>query len=349
MVHWLAEIEDRARQALSAPVYRYVVQGSGAGVSAAEATQSWARTRFVPRVLREVDSIELATDLLGTEFATPIGVAPTTLQRAVHSEGERGMAAAAAAVGAPLVVSSNAGTEFADIVDPDTPWWVQAYLSADRGLALPMLERAVDAGARAVVLTVDTPVVASKDPGDGPVIWDVVDPGLLRVNFQPGYDDQVGAEKATDLGPHDIVWLADKTGLPVVVKGVLHPEDARRCVQAGASAVWVSNHGGRQLDRAASVAACLPGVAAEVGDSAQVYADGGVRSGLDVLSALAAGADAVFCGRVPLLALAAGGGAGVQAALTALTDELVEALRLAGCRTPVDARGLLWRAQNPLV
>ena len=118
-------------------------------------------------------------------------------------------------------------------------------------------------------------------------MWDVVDPDLLRVNFDPGHDQQPGAAKALDLGPHDLDWLAAHTGLPVVVKGVLRPDDARRCVQAGARGVWVSNHGGRQLDRAAPTAQALPGVVEAVDGAADVYADGGVRNGLDVLAALA--------------------------------------------------------------
>ena len=109
------------------------------------------------------------------------------------------------------------------------------------------------------MLTVDTPVVGTKYAAGDQVVWDVVDPELLRVNFDPDYEDAPGSEKALDLGPHDLVWLAEQTGLPVVAKGVLRPDDARRCVQAGAAAVWVSNHGGRQLDRAASTASCLPG------------------------------------------------------------------------------------------
>ncbi len=196
------------------------------------------------------------------------------------------------------------------------------------------------------MLTVDTPVVGTKyaTPGTD-VVWDTVDPALLRVNFEPEYDDQPGAEKALDLGPHDIGWLADRTGLPVVVKGVLRPEDAVRSVQAGAGAVWVSNHGGRQLDRAATTAGCLSDVVAAVGERAEVYVDGGLRTGLDVLAALTLGADAVFLGRSPLLALV-DGSAGVTRWHDVLLAQTVEALRLAGCRTPADTRGLA-AAQQP--
>jgi 4-hydroxymandelate oxidase len=177
-------------------------------------------------------------------------------------------------------------------------------------------------------------------------VWDVIDPALLRVNFDPGYDDMPGAEKATDLGPHDLGWLAEVSGLPVVVKGVLRADDARRCAQAGARAVWVSNHGGRQLDRAATTASALAAVVAEVGEGAEVYVDGGVRSGLDVLAALALGADAVFLGRPPLWALVEGE-AGVATLHAELRDEVTEALRLAGCRSPADTRGIAVPPEHP--
>ena len=337
---WLGSLEERARDVLPAPVLEYLVQGARDSVTTGEAVAAWGDVRFRPRVLHDVTHVDLSTTLLGRPVAAPWGIAPTTLQRAVHPEGEVAMARAAADAGTVVVMSSNAGTPFAEIAATGADWWLQVYLPADRTLAEPLLERAVAAGAGAVVLTVDTPVVGAKyaTPGTD-VVWDTVDPALLRVNFEPGYDAQPGAEKALDLGPHDIGWLADRTGLPVVVKGVLRPEDALRAVQAGAAGVWVSNHGGRQLDRAASTASCLPAVVAAVGDRAQVYVDGGLRTGLDVLAALALGADAVFFGRSPLLALI-DGAPGVARWHAAMLVESVDALRLAGCRTAADTRGL---------
>ena len=338
---WLASLEKRARESLAPAVLEYLLQGARDSVTAGEAAAAWGELRFLPRVLHDVTHVETGVTLLGHASAVPWGVAPTTLQRAVHPEGEVAMARATAAAGSTMVVSSNAGTTFADIGATGVHWWLQAYLPSDRTLAAPMLDRAVAAGAAAVVLTVDTPVVATKYASSGtPVIWDTVDPALLRVNFDPGYDELPGAEKALDLGPHDIGWVADRTGLPVVVKGVLRPEDAQRSVQAGARAVWVSNHGGRQLDRTASTAACLPAVVDAVGERAEVYVDGGLRSGLDVVGALALGANAVFLGRLPLLALVEGS-SGVAARHRELLVEVVETLRLAGARTVRDTRGLV--------
>ena len=339
MTTWLAGLEERARAELPGPVFEYVAQGARESVSAAEAVAAWRAIRFRPRVLRDVSSVDTSVDLLGTPSTVPWGVAPTTLQRAVHPDGELAMARGAAGAGAVMVVSSNAGTSFSQIAETGVRWWLQAYLPAERALALPMLERAVAAGAEAMVLTVDTPVVGTKYAAGEPV-WDIVDPRLLRVNFDEGYDATPGAEKATDLAPDDIAWLAERTGLPVVAKGVLRAEDAQRCVEAGAQAVWVSNHGGRQLDRAAPTATCLPDVVAGVGGSTEVYVDGGIRAGLDVLAALALGATAVFLGRLPLWALVEGE-SGVTRMHADLLAEVVEALRLAGCARVADARGLV--------
>lgn len=345
MTSWLAGLEERARAVLPAPVLEYVAQGARESLTAAGAADAWRAVRFLPHVMRDVTDVDPGVELLGRRSEVPWGVAPTTLQRAVHPEGELAMVRATAAAGAVTVVSSNAGTGFAEIGATGARWWLQAYLPSDRTLAEPMLARAVEAGAGAVVLTVDTPVVGTKHVV-GESVWDTVDPGLVRVNFGPGHEQHPGADKATDLGPHDIDWLRTRTGLPVVVKGVLRPDDARRCVQAGAAAVWVSNHGGRQLDRAVATATALPAVVAEVGRDAQVYVDGGVRSGLDVLAALASGADAVFLGRSPVWALA-GGEEGVARLHAELLAETIEALRLAGCRTAAEARSLLRQAAVP--
>lgn len=338
---WIEDLEQTAAGLLPAPVHHYIRTGAGLGLSAAEAGAAWQRLRFAPRVLNDVTEVDLGSTLLGTEVSAPVAVAPTTLQGQVHPDGECAMGRAVAAARSLMVVSSNAGRHFAQIADTGAAWWLQAYLPAQRSLAEPMLARAVDAGARAVVLTVDTPVVGTK-PGNGPTVWESVDPSQLRVNFDPGHDELPGAHKATDLGPRDIGWLTEVTGLPVVVKGVLRPEDASRCVEAGASAVWVSNHGGRQLDRAVATADVLESVVSAVDGRAEVYVDGGIRSGTDVLAALALGAHAAFLGRSPVWALAQGEQR-VGDLLSVLGDQLTEALRLIGARTPYDAVGTLVR------
>ena len=323
-------VQQAAREALPEEVFTYFAQGAGAGVSADEAAASWSDFRFVPRVLRDVTEVDTTTTLLGTPLRSPFAVAPTTLQRAAHPAGEIAMARAARDADTVMVVSSNAGTSFADIAATGVAWWLQMYVTADRALTEPVLRAAIDAGARAFVLTADTPVVARKH-SPGASVWEGIDPAWLRVNFPHAQRSSgAAAEKATDLGPQDVDWLAKRFGVPVVVKGVLHPADARRCVDAGAAAVWVSNHGGRQLDRAVATAHALGPVADEVGADAEVYVDGGVRRGADGLVAAALGAQGVFLGRLPLYALADGGDEGVARLLGELTEELVEALRLVG-------------------
>ena len=333
---FLDGLPQRALEALPEPVGRYLHQGARDGTSAGEATPAWDRLRFLPRVLRDVTDVRTATTLLGTPVRTPFAVAPSTMQRALHPDGEVAMARAAAAAGALLVVSSNAGSTVEDIASTGVGWWLQAYVTAERRTCLPLLRRAVDAGASAVVLTVDTPVVGTKYDGAGDTVWDVAEEGWVRANFPAGHGASPGDAKATDLGPQDVDWLARSTGLPIVVKGVLRADDARRCVDAGAAAVYVSNHGGRQLDYAAATADVLAGVVAEVGSSVEVYVDGGVRSARHAVSALSMGARGVFLGRLPLYALADRGEEGVRLLFEELETELVEALRLAGCRS-VDA------------
>ncbi len=330
---WQTDLAERARSVMPPPMWEYVETGADDGISAAEASAAWTDVRFAPRLLVG-GPVDLTVDTLGSSLRTPVGIAPTSLQRVAHRDGERAMAAGARDAGALHVVSSNAGHRFADI-DAGSPWWLQAYLPPDRVSAVPVLRAAVSAGARAVVLTADTPVPGPKrrPPEEA---WDDHDLSWFRCNFEAPDD----VRWADDLAAADIGWLHEVTGVPVVVKGVLRPDDAVACLEAGAAAVWVSNHGGRQLDRTVTTRRALPEVAAAVGGRIPVYVDGGIRSGLDVLAALSLGADAVFVGRPSLHALAVGGASGVTDLLARLTAETGQALLLAGCRRPGDARGI---------
>lgn len=339
---WLDEVESLSRDVLPGPVFRYVVEGARGEISAREAVAAWESFRIAPHVLRDVREVSTGTELLGSTFDLPLGIAPMSLQRAAHRDGEVAMARAAAGAAVPMVLSSNSGSTFADVAATGADWWLQLYMPPDRDLCRPLLQAAVESGAGAVVLTADTPVVGTRYPlPEGPSVWQVADPSWFGANatWTPGLDP-VTRPKAMDLGPADVAWIAEVTGLPVVVKGVLRGDDARRCVSAGARAVWVSNHGGRQLDQVVATARCVEQVRASVGEEPELYVDGGIRSGLHVLLALALGADAAFVGRPMFHALAAGGAEGVSRALDDLRVELVEAMRLSGCPTGTSARGI---------
>ncbi len=335
----LDDLHDRAVRRLPPEVCEHFDQGAGAGLTVGEAAAAWDRLRLRPRMLRDVSAVSTAATVLGHQLATPVMVSPTAMQRAAHPDGEVATAQAAAAAGSLMAVSTNSGSLFADIGATGAPWWLQVYVLRDRGLTKAILDRAVDAGASALVLTVDTPVVGRKRTV-GKTIWEVVPEDYLLVNVGDATVPEDGLDKADDLTPDVIGWLRDATGLPVVVKGVLRADDARAAVSAGASAVQVSNHGGRQLDLAVSTAEALPEVVAALsGSGAEVYVDGGIRRAEHVLAALALGADGVFIGRPVLWALAAGGPAGqggcdgVLELLTAFTDQLGHVMMLAGVRS----------------
>ncbi len=341
---WWGDLETRARAALPPAVLRYVAEGARDEVTLSEATAAWREVRLLPRVLRDVTAVRLGRDLLGSRVGTPLGIAPMTLQRAAHPRGEVATAEAAAAEGVPLVLSSNAGSTFAEVGATGVTWWLQLYLNPDRDEAGRLVDEAVRHGARAVVLTVDTPVVGTRHraPGDAGV-WEMADPSWVGANLrrQDRTPDPAGRARATDLVAADVERLCARVGVPVAVKGVLRADDAVAAVAAGATGVWVSNHGGRQLDQAQATARCVARVRQAVGERATVLVDGGVRSGLHALVALALGADAVFVGRPVFYALAADGPDGVRRLLRLLREELVEAMRLAGCPDLEDVRGLV--------
>ena len=340
---WLDRVEEIARDTLQPAVFRYLAEGARDEITLGEATQAWRSYRLAPRVLRDVRAVDPSVELLGVRHALPLGIAPMTLQKAADPDGEVAMARAAAAMDVPLVVSSNSGSTFADIGATGARWWLQVYVAQEREESVPLLRQAVDGGASALVLTVDTPTLGTRYPAPGvPKVWEVAEPGWLGANASTTTGlDPADRAKAMDLGPADLVWLREVTGLPVVVKGVLRSDDAAHALSNGAEAVWISNHGGRQLDQAVATAHVVAGIRAAVGDDPQVYVDGGVRSGLHVLVALSLGATAAFVGRPLFHALAAGGEDGVVRALRELGEELVEALRLTGSASLDDTPGLI--------
>jgi 4-hydroxymandelate oxidase len=343
-----AELHRRARKLLSRNVYDYYAGGAGRERTLRANEKAWRQVWLAPRVLRAVSSVDTATRLLGTGFATPLCVAPTGYQRLAHPDGELATAAGAARAGALFVLSTRSTCRIEDVArvvaEHGGTWWFQVYLMRDRELTERLVRRAAAAGAAALVLTADTPVVGRKrrDSDD-----DVVTDEHFLVNLGP-LDELEAAEQAADCTFADIGWLSEVGGgLPVVVKGVLRGDDARACRAHGAAAVIVSNHGGRQLDGALPSALALPGVVAALRDVAgdgsgrcEVYADGGVRTGEDALAALALGARAVFLGRPPVWALTCGGADGVRSLLAGLTDDLAHSMALAGVASVAETNGI---------
>ena len=333
MLPALAQTAALARSRLPNDVWDYYDCGAGDETARAEATAAWAGVRFRPRVLRPVGAVDVSTRLLGRSFPTPLMAAPSALHGLAHPEAEAGTARGLAAAGSLFVLSTRSS------VTPDEavagPWWSQLYVLRDRALTDALIARAVEAGAEALVLTVDTPVVGFKRRG----IRDIRRADLLA-SLMPligdGPVDEHLIEQDPDLTPDVIATIAEASGLPVVVKGVLRGDDAALLVDAGASAVYVSNHGGRQMDRAISTARALPEVVDAVGDRAEVYVDGGVRSGTDAAAALALGARAVFLGRPVLWGLAASGADGVQRVIEDLTDDLRREMALLGAASLAD-------------
>jgi 4-hydroxymandelate oxidase len=329
VARWIDELEAKAARSLPAPVMEYFWQGAGAGWTAAEARQAWSALRYRPHVLRDVTTVDTTTSVLGTPVAAPVLVAPSTLQLLAHPDGDIAMARGTLAAGSLLGVSSNTGVPFDQIGGTGAPWWLQVYMLQQREATARLIDRAVEAGARAIVLTVDTPVVSTKWNADSPV-WDLVRDDQIDANLDI-HGDHPGLAKARDLTGESIDWLSRLSGLPVVVKGVLRGDDSVVAADAGASGIVVSNHGGRQLDQAISTVRALPDVVAAVGDRVEVYVDGGVRTGIDILGALAMGGTAVFVGRFALWALVVEGASGIERLLRDLGAELAEAMTLAGC------------------
>lgn len=333
----------RALEVLSPIVAGYYAGGSGAEVTLAESEDAWRTHRFRPHVLRDVAEVDTTLHLLGSTLTAPVLAGPAAYQVLAHPEGEVATARGVGAAGGVQVVSSRCSTRLEDVAAAVTgaggDWWFQCYVFRDRAITVDLVQRAAAAGARAVVLTGDTPVVGTKLrqgteflPLTDAITGVNIDVPIVEDLLPGGLDLSESLREDPSVTLAEIDWLAGLSGLPVLVKGVLRGDDARESVAAGAAGIIVSTHGGRQLDRAVASARALPEVVAAVPPDVPVLVDGGIRTAADVLVALALGARAVLVARPVLWALAADGAAGVAALLEGFRHDLVEVLQLAGCR-----------------
>lgn len=325
-----------AQRMMTPPAWAFCATGADDEITAGENVTAWRSLRLRPRVLRDIVEVDTSVTLLGTRVATPVMVAPTGRHHLFHPDAERGTARGAAAAGAIYVMATSGTTTVEEVAAErgSPPQWFQLYMQPDRGETGDLLDRCVAAGFSALVLTVDQPV-----PGWSPRSFRtpvLPDPKYRSVNMigrpvaRTAYDISRKGVVMFPTNFADLEWMAGRTRLPVVVKGVMRGDDAIRCVEAGARGVIVSNHGGRHLDTVVTTANAIAEVAGAVGGKAEVYADGGIRRGTDIVKAMALGARAVLVGRPPLWGLAVGGAEGVQSVMEHLQDEFVRAMRLCG-------------------
>ncbi len=332
----LGDFEPFARERMAGPSFDYVAGGAWDEITLGESVDAWRRHRFVPRVLRDVRSIDLSGSFLGTASSLPIAIAPMAAQAMAHPNAEREMLLGAAAAGIPMCLSTSSSLTMEEVAKaaPSAARWFQLYVIRDLGYSRTLVERAAAAGYSAIVLTVDLPVLGfrERDRRSG-----------FALPTMPHMDEADDAPP-TRYGPLEhqrgggLTWesiaeIKSWTGLPLVLKGILSPDDARLAAEAGVAGIIVSNHGGRQLDRSVTSADVLEEIVAAVDGRCEVWADGGIRRGLDIVTALALGATGVLVGRPFYWALAAGGQAGVERAAAILRTELELALPLLGCRS----------------
>lgn len=353
----LAALEPAARARLDDGPFGYVAGSAGLETTAAANRAAFDRWRLVPRFLNDVSERDLSRTVLGTPMPAPVLLAPVGVQTIVHPEGELATARAASGLGVPFVLSTASSYALEDVAKAagEGPRWFQLYWPRDREVAASLVARARAAGFSALVLTLDTFMLAWR-PRDlaGAYLPFLQSVGIANYLSDPAF--RAGLARSPEEDPQaavlhflgmfgdpsktwaDLSWLREQWNGPLVLKGVLHPDDARRAVDAGVDGLVVSNHGGRQVDGSIASLDALPGVLEAVGDRLEVLLDSGIRGGADAAKALALGARAVLLGRPYVYGLALAGEAGVRHVVRSLLAELDLTLALSGCRT-VDELG----------
>jgi isopentenyl diphosphate isomerase/L-lactate dehydrogenase-like FMN-dependent dehydrogenase len=351
----VADYEALARSTLEPGAFGYYAGGAGDEQALAGNVEAWRQVRLRPRVLVDVSGVSTATTVLGTPVSMPLLVAPIAIQRLAHPDGEPGMARAAAAAGTLMCLSTlaTATPEEVAAAAPGAPRWFQLYVFHDRGVTRSLVEQAVQYGYSALVLTVDAPRLGRRERDLRTafrVPEEIMVPSVAAAlgTWQGATPiDLLGAIDPT-LSWDDLEELRSFSPLPLVLKGIQTGEDAALACEHGVDAIVVSNHGGRQLDAVAPTAELLPEVVEAVEGRLEVYVDGGIRRGADVVKALALGARAALAGRPPLWGLACGGAGGAQRVLELLRDELELALALCGCTSPAEVDASYLSVRSPL-
>lgn len=331
----VAELEEEARRVVSPVISDYIAGGADDEATRLQNLRAFARIGLLPRVLTGTGKPDLSVEIFGQKLSMPVLLAPTAFHKLVHHEGELATARAARATDT-ILIAAMAGTIRVQDVAPESDGrcWFQMYLQPDRATTEDLVHRAEEAGCKALVITVDSAVFGRRDRDVRNGFRDLP-AGLVCENMHTPADGETGSRVrsigfSTELSWKDLEWLRGFTKLPIVPKGIAHPEDAHIAIESGADAVFVSNHGGRQLDTIPGTLELLPGIVDRVAGRVPVFMDGGIRRGTDVVKALAMGAKAVAIGRPAMWALAVGGTEGVTAALNAVRDELERAIALCG-------------------
>ncbi|XP_035219503.1 hydroxyacid oxidase 1-like [Stegodyphus dumicola] len=343
------DVLDRCGPALLEPEARnYFLGVSGRGITYKENMEAYRRVKIVPKVMQGVSNTELETTVFRRTLDFPIGLSPIGLQRLAHRYGEVATAAGVMGLRTVMIISSYSSIPLEDlgiiIQDSKSQYWMQLYMFKKIEITRDLIQKAVKAGVSAFVLTVDTPVRPTLTCSAGKGLDDL---GVSFANFS----DEKEPALEPKLLPSHITWVTRQTKLPVVVKGIYTVEDAKNAANAGASAIMVSNNGGRQVDGSPATLDILPSIVKAMNEQfspKDVYVDGGIRSGSDVFKALAKGAKMVFVGRPQIWAVAVGDFEGVNKMLKTLKSELNETMILSGIRKPSDLKPRQLIPPNPI-
>ena len=342
----LAEFESAARQVLAHPVYEYVAGGAGDEISLRANQTAFEKIFLLPRVLRSVTPVNPSATLFGTKLSAPILLAPVAYQRMMHPDGEVATVRGAGTMGAPVVVSTNTTVAIEELAAvAKSPLWFQLYFQKDRTFTEELIERLETAGCQALCVTVDSPVLGVRTRqvrAHFSLPAELKLPHNLEQRHWPANTPDFGAY--SNVTWSDIDWLRSTTKMKLVLKGVLHPEDAEEALQHQVDGIVVSNHGARNLDTIVPTIEALPSITERVAGRIPVLVDGGIRRGTDVVKSLARGATAVLIGRSYIYALSIGGSEGVAHCLRLLREELEYAMALVGAASIAELdRAIEWR------